>query len=160
VAGGQHGQAVGRAGRRRERVSDYALKAFEAFRVGDSAEITKSLDEAEVAAFADLSGDRHPVHLDLAYAETTRFGQRVVHGMLTASLISAALARLLGRPGAISVEQTLRFLRPVHLGDTITARAEVIGLVAPQRRLRCRTTCRNQRGELVITGEAIEQKDD
>jgi 3-hydroxybutyryl-CoA dehydratase len=160
VAGRQHGQAVRRARPCRERVSDYSQKAFEAFQIGDSAEITKTLGQAEVAAFADLSGDRHPVHLDAAYAEATRFGTRVVHGMLTASLISAALARLLGRPGAISVEQTLRFIRPVHLGDTITARAEVIGIVAPERRLRCRTTCRNQRDELVISGEAIEQKDE
>ncbi len=136
------------------------MKAFDAFQVGDSVEVTKTLDEAAVAAFADVSGDRHPAHLDEAYAATTRFGQRVAHGMLTASLISAALARLLGRPGAISVEQTLRFVRPVRLGDTITARAEVIAIAVPQRRLRCRTTCRNQRGELVISGEAIEQKDE
>jgi 3-hydroxybutyryl-CoA dehydratase len=140
-------------------LSDYPLKAFETFQVGDSAEVTRTLDDAAVAAFAEVSGDRHPAHLDDAYAATTRYGRRVAHGMLTASLISAALARLLGRPGAISVEQTLRFLRPVHVGDTITARAEVVEVGAAQRRLRCRTTCRNQRGELVISGEAIEQKD-
>jgi acyl dehydratase len=141
-------------------LSEYPLKAFEAFQVGDNAEVTRTLDEAAVAAFAEVSGDRHPAHLDAAYAATTRYGRPVAHGMLTASLISAALARLLGRPGAISVEQTLRFLRPVHVGDTITARAEVIAIGVAQRRLRCRTTCRNQRGELVISGEAIEQKDE
>ena len=140
-------------------MSDYPLKAFETFQVGDSAEVTRTLDDATVAAFAQVSGDCHPAHLDDAYAATTRYGRRVAHGMLTASLISAALARLLGRPGAISVEQTLRFLRPVHVGDTITARAEVVEIGPAQRRLRCRTTCRNQRGELVISGEAIEQKD-
>jgi acyl dehydratase len=138
---------------------DYPLKAFETFQVGDSAEITRTLDDATVAAFAEVSGDHHPAHLDDAYAAASRYGRRVAHGMLTASLISAALARLLGRPGAISVEQTLRFLRPVHVGDTITARAEVVEIGVAQRRLRCRTTCRNQRGELVISGEAIEQKD-
>lgn len=140
-------------------MTTYAEKTFEQFRVGDHAEITRAFTQDDVARFAELSGDRHPTHLDEAYARGTRFGERVVHGMLTASLLSAANALLLGIPGAISVEQTLRFLRPVRVGDAITARSEVVEILPRQRRLRCRTTCVNQRGELVLAGEAIEQKD-
>ncbi|MBY0273809.1 MaoC family dehydratase [Candidatus Binatia bacterium] len=140
-------------------MTSYAEKAYDAFRVGDHAEVTRTFTQEDVERFAELSLDRHPTHLDAEYARSTRFGERVVHGMLTASLLSAANALLLGIPGAISVEQTLRFLRPVRVGDTITARSEVVELLPRQRRLRCRTTCVNQRGELVLAGEAIEQKD-
>lgn len=138
----------------------YPAKSFADFRVGDHAELTRTFTQQDVELFAALSGDRHPAHLDEAYGRASRFGTRVVHGMLTASLVSAANALLLGTPGAISVEQTLRFLRPVVVGDTITARSEVVEVLPGQRRLRCRTTCRNQRGELVLAGEAIEQKDE
>ena len=140
-------------------MSAYADKTYDDFRVGDHAEVVRTFTQDDVARFAELSGDRHPAHLDEAYARESRFGERVVHGMLTASLLSAANAALLGVPGAITVEQTLRFLRPVKPGDTITARSEVVELLPKQRRLRCRTTCVNQRGELVLAGEAIEQKD-
>lgn len=140
-------------------MTTYAEKIFEQFRVGDHAELARTFTQEDVERFAELSGDRHPAHLDEVYARATRFGGRVVHGMLTASLLSAANALLLGVPGAITVEQTLRFLRPVRAGDTITARSEVVEILPRQRRLRCRTTCVNQRGELVLAGEAIEQKD-
>ena len=140
-------------------MSAYAEKTYDDFRVGDHAEVVRTFTQEDVARFAELSGDHHPTHLDDAYARGTRFGERVVHGMLTASLLSAANALLLGVPGAITVEQTLRFLRPVKPGDTITARSEVVELLPQQRRLRCRTTCVIQRGELVLAGEAIEQKD-
>ncbi len=136
------------------------IKRFEEFKVGDEAVYSKTIEEADVVLFARLSGDDYPVHLDEEYARRTRFGRRVAHGMLTASLLSTANARLLQLPGGVSVEQTLRFLRPVFLGDTITARSTVIEILPQSRRLRCRTTCTNQRGELVITGEALEQKDD
>jgi len=140
-------------------MTTYAEKPFAAFRVGDHAELTRVFTQQDVELFAQLSGDHHPAHLDEGYARGTRFGARVVHGMLTASLLSAANALLLGTPGAISVEQSLRFLRPVLVGDAITARSEVVAILPAQRRLRCRTTCVNQRGELVLAGEAIEQKD-
>ncbi|MBM4243933.1 MAG: MaoC family dehydratase [Deltaproteobacteria bacterium] len=140
-------------------MTTYRQKSFEEFRVGDHAAVVRTFTQEEVERFAELSGDRHPAHLDEEYARGTRFGGRVVHGMLTASLLSAANALLLGVPGAITVEQTLRFLRPVRTGDTVTARSEVVEILPAQRRLRCRTTCVNQYGELVLAGEAIEQKD-
>lgn len=138
----------------------YETKRFEEFRVGDYAVFSKTIGEEDVQRFADVSGDRHPLHVDETYARATRFGRRVAHGMLTASLLSTANGLLLQRPGGISVEQNLRFLRPVYLGDTITARSEVIEVLPATRRVRCRTTCTNQHGELVIVGEAIGQKDD
>lgn len=137
----------------------FERKDFEEFRVGDRAAITRTFTAADVEAFATLSGDFHPLHLDETYASKTRFAGRVVHGMLTASLISAANALLLKTPGSISIEQILRFVRPVFIGDTITATSEVIKILPEQRRLRCRTECRNQHDELVIVGEALEQKD-
>lgn len=136
------------------------IKRFEEFKVGDEAAYVKTIEEADVRLFAELTGDRYPVHLDEEYARRTRFGRRVAHGMLTASLLSTANALLLQLPGAISVEQTLRFLRPVFLGDTITARSTVVEILPATRRLRCRTICTNQHGEVVISGEAIEQKDE
>ena len=138
----------------------YGVKRFEDFRVGDAAELSRTIGEADVLLFAAVSGDQYPLHLDEEYAKTTRFGRRVAHGMLTASLLSATNGLLLQRPGGISVEHTLRFLRPVFIGDTITARSEVTEIMPTVRRLRVRTTCRNQRGGLVLTGEAIEQKDE
>lgn len=140
-------------------MSRYGEKRFEDYRVGDRAEFTKTILAEDVAGFARLSGDAHPAHLDAGYAAGGRFGRPVVHGMLTASLLSTSNGLLLGTPGAISVEQTLRFLRPVFVGDTITASTEIVEILAAQRRLRCRTTCVNQHGEIVVSGQAIEQKD-
>ncbi len=137
----------------------YADKPFEAFRVGDRASVTRTIDEAEVEAFAALTGDRHPAHFEGTEASASRYGRPVVHGLLTASLLSAANASLLGVPGAISIEQSVRFLRPVFVGDTITATSEVVEILMRQRWLRCRTVCRNQRGERVLDGWAIEMKD-
>jgi 3-hydroxybutyryl-CoA dehydratase len=137
----------------------YDVKPFEAFAVGDKAVFTKTIGEGDLLLFSAVSGDNYPVHVDEEYAKTTRFGGRIAHGMLTASLLSTVNGMLLQKPGGISVAQTLRFLRPVFPGDTITACSEVVEILAEKRRLRCRTTCVNQRGELVIDGEAIEQKD-
>ena len=138
----------------------YETKPFEAFRVGDRATFTKTIGEADVLLFAAVSGDNYPLHVDEEYAKTTRFGRRVAHGLMTASLLSATNGMLLQKPGGISLAQTLRFLKPVYPGDTITACTEVVEILAEKRRLRCRTTCRNQHGELVVDGEALEQKDD
>jgi 3-hydroxybutyryl-CoA dehydratase len=137
----------------------YGEKAFEAFSVGDRAVFTKTITEVDLLLFAAVSGDQYPLHVDAEYARSTRFEGRVAHGMLTASMLSATNGMLLQRPGGISLAQTLRFLRPVYPGDTITATSEVVEIIVDKRRLRCRTTCVNQRGELVVDGEALEQKD-
>ncbi len=138
----------------------YETKPFEAFAVGDRASFSKTITEADVLLFSAVSGDNYPLHVDESYARAGRFGRRVAHGLLTASLLSTTNGLLLQRPGGISLAQTLRFLRPVYLGDTITACTEVVEILIAKRRLRCRTTCTNQHGEIVIEGEALEQKDD
>jgi 3-hydroxybutyryl-CoA dehydratase len=135
-------------------------KRFEAFRVGDATTFSKTITEADIALFAAVSGDTYPLHFDEEYAKTTRFGTRIAHGLLSASLLSTVHGTLLGVPGGIFVAQSLRFRRPVMIGDTLTARAEVVEIITERRRLGVRTTVANQRGEIVIEGEATLQKDD
>lgn len=135
-------------------------KPFEAFAVGDAVTFSKTITEADITLFAAVSGDTYPLHVDAQYAQTTRFGARVAHGMLSASLFSTVNGLMLGLPGGIYVEQSVRFRRPVFIGDTLTARSELVEIVPRRRRLRCRTTIRNQRGELVVDGEALLQKDE
>lgn len=134
-------------------------KTFEEFKVGDKATFSKTITDADLLLFAAVSGDMYEVHLDEEYAKTTRFGKRIAHGMLTASLFSAVNGMLLQRPGGISVAQTLHWKAPVYPGDTLTATSEVVEIIAARRRLRCKTTIVNQSGILVLDGEAIEQKD-
>ncbi len=140
-------------------MSAYGEKAFEAFRVGDFASFSKTITDADIVLFAGITGDNYPVHVDEEYAKTTRFKKKIAHGMLTASLLSTTNGLLLQRHGGISVAQTLRFKAPVYVGDTITARSEIVEILPEKRRFRCVITCVNQRGVVVVDGEAIEQKD-
>lgn len=126
-----------------------------AFQVGESASLTRTITEDDVVAFACLTGDTNPLHLDEAYARTTRFGRRIAHGLLTAGLISALLGTELPGPGAIYLEQSLRFLEPVYPGDTITATVEVTAYREDKGLVTLRTECFNQQGEQVLTGEAV-----
>lgn len=127
------------------------------FSVGQSAALTRTIVEADVMAFATLTGDFNPVHVDAAAATASSFGERIVHGMLTASLLSTVLAMQLPGPGAIYLSQTLQFLRPVKLGDTVTARVEITAIDAVRRRLTLATTIRNEREKSVVSGEAVVQ---
>ena len=121
---------------------------------GDSAEITKTIKQADVDAFADLTGDHNPVHVDEEFAKTTRFGRRIAHGMLTASLISSVLANKLPGKGSVYLGQTLKFVAPVFPGDTITARVTVKEIRADKPIVKLETICINQHDEIVIRGEA------
>lgn len=127
---------------------------FEELTLGQSAEFAKTVTEADVVLFAGVTGDFNPAHVDQVAAEATRFGGRIAHGMLSAGLISATLAMKLPGPGTIYLAQTLRFTRPVRIGDTVTARVEIAELHAEKRRARLTTTCRNQHNETVLDGEA------
>jgi len=118
------------------------------------AETKRTITENDIVRFADVSGDHNPLHLDAAYAAQTLFGERVAHGMLTASMISALLGNDLPGPGTIYLGQTLKFLGAVHIGDTVTASVEVIAVRENKRRLTLRTDCINQDGAVVLTGEA------
>ena len=124
------------------------------FSVGDSAEITKTIEQADIDAFADVTGDHNPVHVDDEFAKTTRFGQRIAHGMLTASLISSVLANKLPGEGSVYLNQTLQFVAPVFPGDEITARVTVKEIREDKPILKLETICMNQRDEIVIRGEA------
>jgi 3-hydroxybutyryl-CoA dehydratase len=124
-------------------------------KVGDAAELSKTVSETDVYLFAGISGDFNPAHLDQAYAEKTFFKGRIAHGMLSAGFISALLGTRLPGPGTIYLRQELNFLAPVRMGDTITARVEVVELIPEKNRARLKTTCRNQDGTVVLDGEAV-----
>ena len=124
------------------------------FSVGDSAEITKTIEQADIDAFAEVTGDHNPVHVDEEFAKTTRFGRRIAHGMLTASLISSVLANKLPGEGSVYLGQTLKFVAPVFPGDEITARVTVKEIREDKPILKLETICMNQRDEIVIRGEA------
>jgi 3-hydroxybutyryl-CoA dehydratase len=126
---------------------------FADLKVGQSAERTKVMTEALVNAYAELTGDFSPVHVDEEAAKKTRFGTRIAHGMLSAGFLSAVIGMDLPGPGTIWVRQELKFKQPVKLGDTITWRVEVRELFPEKKRATLSTVCRNQRGETVIEGE-------
>ena len=123
-------------------------------KLGDSAEIAKTIEQTDVDAFADLTGDHNPVHVDEEFAKTTRFGRRIAHGMLTASLISSVLANKLPGEGSVYLGQTLKFVAPVFPGDEITARVTVKEIREDKPIVKLETVCLNQRNEIVIRGEA------
>ncbi|MBV9925175.1 MAG: MaoC family dehydratase [Acidobacteria bacterium] len=125
------------------------------FKVGDSAEMRKTISEEDVRAFAELTGDHNPVHLDEEYAAGTRFGRRIAHGMLGASLVSAVLANELPGRGTVYLSQTLKFTAPVFLGDTVTARVTVRHVREDKPVVTLETVCTNDRGERVVEGEAV-----
>jgi len=124
------------------------------FKQGDTAFLTKTISDTDIRAFADLSGDHNPLHLDESFAQQTRFGRRIAHGMLSASLISAVIANDLPGQGSIYLGQTLQFVAPVFLGDTIEARVTVTGIREDKQIVKLDTVCTNQRNEVVIKGEA------
>ena len=128
---------------------------FDEMAPGTAAEFAKTVTEADVVLFAGVTGDFNPVHVDAVAAERSRFGGRIAHGMLSASFISTVLGTRLPGPGTVYLSQTLRFTAPVRIGDTVTARVEVAEATAAKRRVRLTTTCRNQRGETVVEGEAL-----
>jgi len=124
-------------------------------KIGDTAEFTKTVSEQDIVAFAEVTGDKQPLHLDDSYAAKTRFKRRLAHGMLSAGFISAALGtKLPPHATAIYLSQSLRFLRPVFPGDTVTAKLEVTAIDAEKRFVTCKTECVNQDGQPVLTGEA------
>jgi 3-hydroxybutyryl-CoA dehydratase len=123
--------------------------------VGRRASMTRRISDAEIRAFAELTGDSNPLHLDDAFAAKTRFGRRIAHGMLSAGMISAVLGTKLPGPGALYLQQTLKFVRPVYPDDTLTATVEVTAYREDRRMVTLRTTCTDQRGEMVLDGEAI-----
>jgi 3-hydroxybutyryl-CoA dehydratase len=122
---------------------------------GDKASRSQTISDEMIRAFANLTGDTNPVHLDDAYAAGTRFGRRIAHGMIAAGLISATLANDLPGPGTLYLSQTLQFKAPVFPGDTITATVEVKNVRLDKPIVTLRTVCTNQENGVVLEGEAV-----
>lgn len=127
---------------------------FEDIRVGDNASFSKTITEADLVLFAGVSGDTNPIHLDEMFARTTRFGRRIAHGMITASLISTVVGTALPGRNALYLSQDLKFVAPVFIGDTLTAKAVVLEKNEEKRTLLLDTTVTNQEGKVVLVGKA------
>ena len=151
--GGGESPPPGKRSRREER--KMKGRTIDTIKVGDAAEFTKTVTETDVYLYAGITGDLNPAHINETYAAGTFFKGRIVHGILTAGFISAILGTQLPGPGTIYMSQSLKFLAPVRMGDTITARVEVVEVITEKNRLRLQTTCRNQEGTVVLDGEAL-----
>jgi 3-hydroxybutyryl-CoA dehydratase len=124
-------------------------------KVGDTVSISRRITDVDIRFFAELTGDNNPVHLDEGFAEKTRFGRRIAHGMFGASLISAVLGTELPGQGSIYLSQTLQFLGPIYIDDLLTARVTVKKIREDKSIVTLETVCENQRGETLIRGEAV-----
>lgn len=131
------------------------LRTIDTIQIGDSASFTKTVTEADITLYAGISGDFNPAHMDAESAKAGMFGQRIAHGMLSAGFISNVLGNYLPGPGTIYMSQELRFVKPVFIGDTVTATATVVERVEEKNRLKLETIVTNQNGEKVITGSAM-----
>ena len=138
----------------RGRMENRTGYSLEDLSVGMSAIYEHVVTENDVVQFADISGDRNPVHLDEAYARTTRFKGRIVHGMLSASFISTAIASKLPGPGSIYLSQNLKFRAPVRAGDTVEARVTVTEIIPDKNRVALKTVC-TVGDKVVIEGDAV-----
>jgi 3-hydroxybutyryl-CoA dehydratase len=130
-------------------------KSIDKLQIGDAAEFAKTVTETDIYLYAGITGDFNPAHVNEAYAKNTFFKTRIAHGMLTAGFISAIIANQLPGPGTIYLKQDLSFLAPVHIGETITARVEILELNTDKNRVRLKTTCSNQDGVIVLSGEGL-----
>ena len=123
--------------------------------IGQKAQFSKTISESDVYMFAGVTGDMNPAHLNAEYAKDGLFHARVAHGMLSASLISTVLGTELPGKGTIYLQQQVKFVAPVHFGDTVTATVEVIEKNVERNRVKLRTVCTNQNGQIVVDGEAL-----
>jgi 3-hydroxybutyryl-CoA dehydratase len=130
-------------------------KTIHELAIGDSAQFSKTITETDVYLFAGITGDFNPAHIDEEYSRKTYFGTRIAHGLLSAGFISTVLGTQLPGPGTIYLRQELTFLGAVKIGDTITARVEVVEIDTAKGRAKLLTTCDNQAGIRVLTGEAV-----
>jgi 3-hydroxybutyryl-CoA dehydratase len=127
-------------------------REYEEIQVGERASASRTITEADVNTFAELSGDYNPIHVHEEFAQRTRWGGRIAHGMLVAGLVTQTLSEL-GGDGAVHTTQEVAFRAPVRIGDTVTVTSEVTGKVQEKRRLLVASTWINQNGETVVTGK-------
>ena len=124
-------------------------------KVGETAEIAKTVSEADVYSFAGITGDLNPAHINEEYAKKTFFKTRIAHGMLLGGFISAVIGTRLPGPGTIYISQELKFKAPVYFGDTVTAEVEIAEIDTEKNRVALSTKCSNQNGTLLIDGMAV-----
>lgn len=124
-------------------------------KIGDKFSASKQITDSVVRAFAELSGDYNPIHLDEEFAAKTRFGRRIAHGMISGALISAVLGYEFKERKIVYLSQTLKFTAPVFLDDTVTATATVANIREDKPVVTLETICTNQTGETVVKGEAV-----
>lgn len=124
-------------------------------KIGDTFRKERLVTDELVRAFAEVSGDFNPIHLDEEFAKQTRFGRRIAHGMLSGAFISSVLGYEFAERKIIYLSQTLKFTAPVFIGDTVTATATVKGIREDKNIVTIDTTCTRQDGEVVVTGEAV-----
>jgi 3-hydroxybutyryl-CoA dehydratase len=129
-------------------------KSIQELKIGDFAQVSKTVTETDIGLIARVTGDFNPLHVDQRYAEKTKFKGRIAHGVLSIGFISNILGNLLPGPGTIYLSQEVKFLAPVRIGDTITAKVEVIELISEKNRAKFKTTCTNQDGKEVVDGTA------
>jgi 3-hydroxybutyryl-CoA dehydratase len=130
-------------------------RPYREIEVGETASVTKTVTEADIVNFAGIIGDFNPVHLNSEYAKTTMFGERIAHGMLTASFISTLIGTCLPGINALYLSQEVKFVKPVRIGDTITAYGEVLEKQDAKQRVILKTVVTNQKGEVVVDGKAV-----
>lgn len=122
-------------------------------KIGDKFSTTKQITDAVVRAFAELSGDFNPIHLDEEFASKTMFKKRIAHGMITGALISAVLGNEFQNKKIVYLSQTMKFVAPVFIDDTVTATATVSHIREDKPIVTTETLCTNQNGKTVVTGE-------
>jgi 3-hydroxybutyryl-CoA dehydratase len=130
-------------------------RPYEEIEIGETASVSKTITEADIINFAGTIGDFNPIHLNSEYAKTTMFGERIAHGMLTASFISTLVGTCLPGINALYLSQEVKFVKPVRIGDTITAHGEVIEKMDAKQRLTLKTVITNQYNDIVIDGKAV-----
>jgi 3-hydroxybutyryl-CoA dehydratase len=129
-------------------------KRFEDIQVGDKATFSKTMTESDIFAFAGITGDFNPIHVNAEFAKDSLFKQRVVHGMLTAGLLDQTLTNI-GGAGNIHLSQLVKFVAPVFIGDTVTVISEVSSKDPVKNRATIKSTVTNQAGKTVLEGEAL-----
>ena len=125
------------------------------FNIGDKANVEKHFSSEEIKQFSELSLDKNPLHFDGEFSRNAMFGKPIVHGMLVAGLISAAIGSKVPGPGSIYLSQSLKFVAPVFIGDNITAEVEILSINKAKGIVKLSTLCKNQDGKEVLLGEAL-----
>ncbi len=135
---------------------DYSdkIKHWDDMNIGDAATFTKTITETDVILWVGLTGDLNPIHIDKEYSKTTRFGDVIVPGVMVLGLISNTIT--MATFGNVYANQSIKFLKPVYIGDTITATATIVEKLEAKHMVKLETKCVNQKGELIMVGEGME----